>query len=170
MIDIGDLKWVAGFIEGEGSFTVGRGIRVAASQVEKWPLEKLNLFFPGNLHFREPNGSKKGFWTWSIGSKRNAIALMMTLYSLMSPKRQIEIRKCINYWKNLKRHYNMPFCLKGHRRTPESTYIHPKTGTKSCKICLKAYNKSYQKTYHRKSRKSRSKSREQLSFMGRLMF
>ena len=39
-VTMGDIKWIAGFFEGEGYFkTVGSTFVIEVSQVQKWPLE-----------------------------------------------------------------------------------------------------------------------------------
>ena len=105
MIDIGDLKWAAGFLEGEGSFYLATNSPlIEASQNQKWPLEKLNSIFGGRLHFQLRKGNRNGTWVWVLGMKRkDAVALMMTLYILMSPRRQEQIKRCLNVWKKTKR-------------------------------------------------------------------
>ena len=88
-----DLHWAAGFLEGEGSFGWYSGTdKVQAFQVQKEPLDKLMEIFGGSLCVRKSPypGIWSDAWVWTINGAR-ARGVMMTLYALMSPKRQQQI-------------------------------------------------------------------------------
>lgn len=165
MIDISELKWVAGFLEGEGSFVAHNGSpTVSALQVQKWPIEKLNIFLKGKVY---PQKTKRQTaWVWRL-NVLNSISIMMTLYSIMSPRRKEQINKCIILWKKIERNLNSPFCKRGHRRTSENTYY--SHGIKRCRICRKLIEgkraKTYQPIYRAKRRKELmiKKSKNQLN-------
>lgn len=93
MISPKEIGWIAGFMEGEGSFTYGnRGnIACCAAQKQLEPLERLHNLVGGKVYKYDRINS------WRLNGS-NAISLMMTLYGLMSPKRQQKIKECINYW------------------------------------------------------------------------
>jgi hypothetical protein len=119
-----DLFWVAGFLEGEGSFRCKPTLTVCASQVQLWPLEKLQSLFGGGI---SSNGTKRQVENghqlchmWHLSGYR-AAALSMTLYSLMSPRRQQQIATALEFWKPLKlANYLRQTCPQGHpyRRLP----------------------------------------------------
>ena len=103
-----DLYWAAGFLEGEGWFgwsKQGKGKPViTCSQVQREPLDRLMRIFGSNIYERKaqtlakhPLG-KGPMWCWQT-SGRKAAAIMMTLYSLMSPKRQTQIIESLDKWK-----------------------------------------------------------------------
>lgn len=98
---IADLYWVAGFIEGEGCFAIKanrRRCHISVPQVQRWPLEKLQLLVGGVIY---PSRTEKKY-TWVLEGKNHcaeAIALMQTLYVLMSPNRQERIREALIAWK-----------------------------------------------------------------------
>lgn len=103
MISIYDLYWAAGFLEGEGSFhdsPTQTGIRVTTAQVEFAPIEKLQNLFKGShirlVRHERPEHSP--IWHWTLTGPR-AAGLMMTLYPLLSPKRQAQIEKALASWK-----------------------------------------------------------------------
>ena len=103
-MDMKELYWAAGFLEGEGSFYFGKPSKllVQAAQVQKEPLERLQKFFGGNLRFcdfanRSPKASP--YWVWNVASPSKAAGIMMTLFSLMSPRRQEQIKKALSGWK-----------------------------------------------------------------------
>lgn len=85
-----DLAWAAGFLEGEGNFRFNRGSpQVRASQKEREPLDRLLEIFGGRiLRDKHPQGP---YWFWSASGSRGR-GIMMTLYSLMSLRRQQQIR------------------------------------------------------------------------------
>lgn len=109
-----EIHWIAGFLEGEGSFTASRGsngyptARVEANQNQKEPLEKLHRLLGGSLRrrggktVRFKNRSReyeqRDYWSWYAHQAR-ARGIMMTVYSLMSPRRQDQIRNVFAAWK-----------------------------------------------------------------------
>ena len=105
MISTHDIHWAAGFLEGEGCFDRGkistdrfRGIRITAKQVDCYPLIKLQALFGGHLG-QYQHGTKGDYiWVWTA-SARLAAQMMMTLYILMSPRRQDTIREALSNWK-----------------------------------------------------------------------
>lgn len=99
-----DVYWIAGFLEGEGSFSQG-GIGswscgVQCTQVQREPLERLQNFLGGGIVLRNRRDQRNIFksvqpsYVWQISGSR-ARGLMMTIYSLMSPKRQEQIQKAL---------------------------------------------------------------------------
>ena len=89
-----DLHWVAGFMEGEGSFTHCGTERTKASQKQREPLLLLQRILGG--HIREYKNSW-GFpmYEWYASGKR-ARGIMLTLYLLMSTKRKNQIKEAIS--------------------------------------------------------------------------
>lgn len=100
MISMLDLGWVAGFLEGEGTFNFNN-IAIVACQVEIEPLEKLHNLFGGTVDRQKIKGScSLGYINqWRLHGS-SAIGLMMTIYPLMSPKRCKQIEKVIQTWKD----------------------------------------------------------------------
>lgn len=139
MISTLDLKWAAGFMEGEGSFLwVGGGAetnyreraRVVAYQNQAWPLEEMRRIFGGKIYRSSTRTDNK---TWVIDG-RMAVQIMMTLYAAMSPRRQEQIRKALAQWR--KRPPEPKYrthCPRGHALT-EDNVIHMRTG-RMCRIC-----------------------------------
>jgi hypothetical protein len=89
-----DITWAAGFLEGEGSFknTVTTS-QVRAAQVQREPLERLQALFGGSIslrHDKRPTNSP--IYVWSVSGTR-ARGVLLTLFTLMSPKRKEQIRK-----------------------------------------------------------------------------
>lgn len=89
-----DLHWAAGFLEGEGNFCFqGRQAAIRAAQKVPNPLYKLQKLFGGSIYT-----GKNKIPIWGITSVK-AAGLMMTLYSLMSPRRQGQICAALDAWK-----------------------------------------------------------------------
>lgn len=102
IMDIKELYWAAGFIEGEGCFggRVGRGsVRVSVGQVQRAPLERLQIILGGHVwgpkFSKQPN--RQPAWVWQISGPA-AVGVMMTLYALMSPRRKEQIRATLYWW------------------------------------------------------------------------
>lgn len=86
---IRDLHWIAGFLEGEACFrTTNQCAEVGVAQLQREPLERLQRFLGGTIKIekRKPNDLNK----WSVCGSR-ARGVMMTVYPLMSPRRQAQI-------------------------------------------------------------------------------
>lgn len=114
-----DLYWAAGFLEGEGSFTAvhagkrpdGRlratyNVQVSCGQQNREPLEKLEAVFGGTILYRKLNyvsrktpEKKHDLHVWYLRGWRG-IALMMTLWTLMSGRRRAQIEHAIQRWKD----------------------------------------------------------------------
>jgi hypothetical protein len=91
-----EIAWAAGFLEAEAYFSSRSSIVV--HQTNREPLDWLKCFFGGTVrdgHRRyeeNPRWSKQ--WVWTVNSER-ARGVALTVYSLMSPKRQAAIRLMI---------------------------------------------------------------------------
>jgi len=101
--EIKDIHWAAGFLEGEGSFCKGtphktnsyHGTqRVQCRQNEIEPLLKLLSFFGGTIRKVSSKSNKFAsvpyIQEWTVSGSR-ARGVMMTLYSLLSPRRRNQI-------------------------------------------------------------------------------
>lgn len=97
-----DIHWAAGFLEGEGWFGTankGRTPRIVCVQVEKEPMEKLVRLFGGRLYVRPARGeNQQPVWSWEFTGGL-AAGVMMTLYGLLSSKRQRQIDEALAVWK-----------------------------------------------------------------------
>ena len=96
-----DLEWAAGFLEGEGCFRRGSGVRgtehVQGIQVNREPLERLLRLFGGSIHVQSegPRGlGRQTCHTWDAWGSR-ARGIMMTLYSLVTERRKAQIRTAL---------------------------------------------------------------------------
>ena len=143
MITGNELHWVAGFLEGEGSFTYHGTPSVTAAQVQKEPLDRIHGIFGGKMWQRTPSGfSTRPIWIWKA-SARSSIQIMMTLYTLMSPKRQEEIRRALDNWKSarLLKEPGSDKCAKGHDITGNNVIYRGKY--KRCRACRNETRKKW---------------------------
>jgi hypothetical protein len=153
-----DLYWTAGFIEGEGSFVWRHTPDVVASQVQKEPLERLYALFGGNLNVRESRPTANGYiakpiWMWSRSGGFGA-GLMMTLFPLMSPKRQEQIKRVLAIWRQQpgpRKHRGM--CKNGHFFSEENTYRYTTANGSNHRKCIACNNM-------RSSRRYRARKKE----------
>jgi hypothetical protein len=90
-----DVYWVAGIYEGEGCCSINNSkSRVAEANIaqkDTWLLDKLKSLFGGHVC-----GSKShpNIGYWQISGTR-ARGFLMTIYSLLSPRRQGQIKKVL---------------------------------------------------------------------------
>lgn len=91
-----DIYWAAGIYEGEGSCQdtspSGSGLPSAAiSQKDTWLLHKLVRLFGGKVYKRDKHDACN---MWVLNGAR-ATGFLLTIYSLLSPRRQSQIRHAI---------------------------------------------------------------------------
>jgi hypothetical protein len=95
-----EIVWAAGLYEGEGS--AWRRTRapkrdqvyVEVGQKERWVLDKLKVRFGGSICLRKArpeHNNPNPLWRWSL-TARKARGFLMTIYVLLSPHRQAQIR------------------------------------------------------------------------------
>lgn len=148
-----NLGWAAGFLEGEGSFSGGAKMRhapsVSAAQVEKEPIDRLISIFGGKCKQRITRGfSTKPIWIWSLDAYRS-VQVMMTLYTLMSPRRKEQIEIVLRHWATSRRvrRRGATECLRGHPQTAENVFV--VRGYSKCRQC---------RTLNKRARRARLKA------------
>jgi hypothetical protein len=102
-IDMKELYWLAGLIEGEGSFTftnTPHGYpRVKVKMTDEDVVRRCQTVSGvGKVSGPHSNGDLKPSWTWVVQRHSHAAGLMMTLYTLMGERRQEKIRECLQRW------------------------------------------------------------------------
>ena len=151
---LNDLYWAAGFLDGEGSFIFTNPNHTACIQAGQKGIElllRLKKMFGGSICTCIGGINKNRYFKWSMQGI-GAAGVMMTLYTLMSQKRQEQIKKTIALWKTYKPHSKYrTHCPKGHEYSLENTYIRA-DGKRKCKQCNREYMRIYNKTYYEKRR------------------
>lgn len=146
MITPRQIEAAAWFLLGEGHFGFhGNALHTTANQVERWPLEKMREWFGGAIYLqkhaqvsRVTGLPTQPQWTWVL-SGHHAAGLCMTVYPLVSPKRQSQIRKALAVWRS--RPIATRFrtqCPKGHPYSAENTrdYSYQGQSHRVCAVCL----------------------------------
>jgi hypothetical protein len=139
-MDMRELHWAAGFLEGEGCFCNQRAqVLVSAVQVQRQPLERLLALFGGKIYACNPRRKNwQPYFKWNTQGSRGA-GIAMTLFTLMSPRRQEQIAKALARWKSVPYNVNAvkTHCPSGHVYTPENTYLHARKTVISriCRAC-----------------------------------
>jgi len=131
-----DLYWAAGFLEGEGSFGLARKtVNISADQVQREPLERLQRIFGGPIYQCSPKGRQvQPYFKWNVYGPR-AAGVAMTLFAIMSPRRQQQIVSALEAWKNSTSLSNASktSCKRGHAFDESNTYT--RNGKRACKTC-----------------------------------
>lgn len=94
-----ELGWVAGYLEGEGSFLLRTGcsrpvVRVSCTDLDT--LERLQGAVGGRIYpvtKRQPHW--KDAWVWQLSGAEEAASLMKVIKPLMGNRRQNQITHCI---------------------------------------------------------------------------
>lgn len=141
MLDIKEIYWAAGFLEGEGSFATRGpyGNYVVAVQVQCEPLNRLRRMFGGKIfysdRYRKSHPKWKPVYRWYV-SNAAARGVMMTIYSLMSPRRKVQINKVLDLWRS---HQRRPeyrtHCPRGHAYEGDNLMVNKHTGGRYCRTC-----------------------------------
>ncbi len=100
MVEARDLYWAAGFIDGEGCFTGEKGKattpHTGVTNTDLELLERLKSLFGGSIYVKKAGPlSRKVCYEWRL----YGVGLMMTLYSLLSTRRQQKIQSIIAAWR-----------------------------------------------------------------------
>jgi hypothetical protein len=129
-------------IEGEGSFS-GTGIGsqghgVTVGQKDPECLQRLQALFGGAIYERSVNNAS--FYTWDTTGVL-ARSIMMTLFSLLTKRRQLQITRCLSAWKVRRTKFGKysalnTHCKRGHAYTPETVRMTVK-GSRECLLCTK---------------------------------
>lgn len=91
-----DWYWVAGFLEGDGTFARwGVTRRIVAVQVEKEPIARLQQWCGGVItHHERPDPRHAAFDRWVLHGEE-AVAVMGRLFAVLSPARQRQIVRVV---------------------------------------------------------------------------
>lgn len=141
-MNLHSLHWAAGFLEGEGSFMNQRNqVCVSAVQVQREPLERLQKLFGGKIYKCAPKNSlHQCYFKWNtLGSRGAGVA--MTLYTLLSPRRQQQVEKALAKWKSVpcRKPSTATHCPHGHAYDEANTYTYEAPTTlriyRVCRAC-----------------------------------
>ena len=158
MIKASEIGWIAGFLEGEGHFRTSKGTpEIRASQVQRQPLDRLQALVGGLIRDCPSDARRQPHSEWALRGSAGA-ALMMTIYSLMSPKRKGRILQSLELWKagpGKGWHKSLEVCGFGHRFDAYTPKAGGKGAEPSCLMCRELYDerrRHFGQTYHRLGR------------------
>ena len=93
-----DIIWAAGIFEGDGTCGwSGKTEHAIVCQKDTWLLEKLRSLFGGNIYTNTRtsiDGVDRVIHNWRISGAR-ARGLLQSIYGLLSPRRQKQIRRTL---------------------------------------------------------------------------
>lgn len=103
VITVKDIAWLAGILEGEGSFSAcgphGGSPMITLRMSDRDVVERVAFLLDGNMTGpHQYNLARKPMWS----TTRNgaiAVSWMLTLYPLMGERRKVKIRECIERWR-----------------------------------------------------------------------
>ena len=132
---------MAGFLEGDGyfGFSNKKNLMVTAAQVNPEPLHRLQDLVGGYIYPKKvtnPRHSPALVWSTVAG---RAAGIMMTVYALMSPYRQWQIRESLAGWRLKEDNKYKTHCPQGHEYAVDNTYLY--RGSRQCIICREFYDK-----------------------------
>lgn len=99
-----DLHWLAGWLEGEGSFFISSNRKspvIVGGCNDKDIIDKIAcLIKAARIHgpYMKAGYTKPFYQFWLI---KQAVSWMMMLYPLMGERRKNQIRKCLSVWKSV---------------------------------------------------------------------
>lgn len=102
-----DLMWAAGFLEGEGSFTISKDRkrpRITAGQVKKAPLETLQRVFGCGRLYLKQREEVSDVWEFSIYTPKEVVEVGRKLLPLMHERRKEQLREVLRVAETTKSH------------------------------------------------------------------
>lgn len=109
-ITVKEIYWLAGLLDGEGCFSETAGARlltgrgptslVQLTMTDRDTVQRAAhlLGYPGQLKLIHKKPPRKVQWAFRLVGRR-AVGTMMTIYSLMSDRRQARIRELLRHWR-----------------------------------------------------------------------
>ncbi len=141
-----DLHWIAGFLEGEGSFCrCGGTITVVASQVEKDPIDKLHNLLGGSvLYIKRDHPKQSNYYRWGTYGE-TAELIMKAVFPLMSTKRKNKISETLAWYasrpgRNFVKSGRKTCRKELHQWNNENTFVDSR-GMRTCRLCERASRK-----------------------------
>lgn len=128
MMDMVDIAWVAGIIEGEGSFSLDGKTsgRITVKMTDYDIIERLQTVTnTGTIYgpYKKAQAHHKPAWHWKVYDRREVARLLLAIYPLMGERRRERIaeltdRIALNRGANGEKTH----CLRGHPFDEENTY------------------------------------------------
>ena len=94
---------------------------------------------------------------WQETNQR-VVEISMTLYCLLSPKRQEEIKLTLNHWKTTRNKRHVHVCIHGHALSGDNLYVHNEK--RYCRQC-RSYEEHVKRGYRKPQWQNRHPSETQ---------
>ena len=130
-IRVTDLYWLAGYLEGGGCFHfTGHSPTVIVTSTDKDPIDRcFGLLKFGHI-YQKNRKTKTGKTVYSYSAHgMRAVQVMMTIFILMSQRRQGKIKEVLRLWLQTNR-----VCYRGHELSGDNLKISP-SGRHRCLKC-----------------------------------
>ena len=90
-----DIHWFAGLYEGEGYCRRTTSEHIVVSMTDMEPIKRVQELFGGSIHPWDLSAQGwKTEYRWAASGAR-ARGILMTIYPLLAPRRQAQIRKAL---------------------------------------------------------------------------
>lgn len=137
-----DLHWLAGLIEGEGC--IGKAHKrprftpcITVAMTDRDVILRVAELFKRKIYEAAPPNRKRIFSTRVSGAE--AIAWMMTLYSLMGERRKARIREAIAEWKSRPKQRRIDPVKRTCRMHGSEHLVVYRNGRMTCRECHRQY-------------------------------
>jgi hypothetical protein len=142
-----DLAWLAGLLEGEGSFTDSRGsVSIQVTMTDSDIIERAAAILGVDTRKSwQPKGNRKRVYGCYVLGPR-AVGWMMTLYQFFGERRQRRIREIIETWRGKKYRPR----LQGKHRLP--AVCHPDKPRSAGLLCFKCRHAEYMREWRKNGR------------------
>jgi hypothetical protein len=144
-LEIKDLHWLAGLVEGEGCYKAqGGALALQIGMTDRDVIERAARILGTRVYVQPKTAPRKCIYATVVSGPR-AAGWMMTLYSLMGERRKAKIKECLAAWRGAVRKKTV--CRKGHSLVGPNLYEYW-NATKNymgrgCHTCRRAYNLEY---------------------------
>lgn len=146
MVNVRDIAWLAGFIEGEGTFDASRRHALVFATTDRDVAERAVRILGGNLNgpYERDKPGYKPVYRGTVHGAR-AAGWCMTLYPLMGERRRAKIREWLTLWsaapgagKKEQTH-----CYRGHDLSTTRRYRTPAGHLRrSCRECQRLWRQT----------------------------
>ncbi len=136
MLEIKDISWLAGLIEGEGSFlTCNTSPCISLQMTDKDIIERAARLLGVTVRGPYVYGSNKPTWTCRVYGQR-AAGWIMTLWTFMGTRRREKMLEVLEAWKARK-------TSRRNRPPGRKATCHPEREHRAHGLCGPCYRKQY---------------------------
>lgn len=143
-----DLGYLAGIIDGEGCIHLKRDggkqrLAISVGMTDVDVLQRCQTISQvGSIYGPQVYPNRKPRWVWLVGRQRDVAALLMTIYPLLSGRRQARALEVLALWRRSTRKEPEPYGAPGENGcgTYAGWAAHYRRGESPCRPCKDARN------------------------------